>query len=265
MTVGDITFDIYPQIGKTFVGGSSVTSAVWARRLGADAGIVAAVGEDARRSDLFALLAREGIDAAHVHLRPGRTSNIQITTDARGEKHFSGWDAGVLADFHLDAADQAFIADASAALLVLYDQTRHLLPEFARIRGRVSKIADFGDLGFFGKSLALVEEFLPDLDLVFLGLDAERDAALIDRARALARDSQKVFVVTLGARGSLVCVGGSEFRQDAPQVPVVDATGAGDSFAAGFIVEYWQSGNAVRALQRGTEIAARVIQQYGAI
>ncbi len=44
----------------------------------------------------------------------------------------------------------------------------------------------------------------------------------------------------------------------------MDATGAGDSFAGGFLAHYLESGDPVRAAQFATRISAWVIEHLGA-
>jgi sugar/nucleoside kinase (ribokinase family) len=44
----------------------------------------------------------------------------------------------------------------------------------------------------------------------------------------------------------------------------VDTTGAGDTFAAGFLREYWASRDVARSLARGAEEAAIAVQRVGA-
>jgi sugar/nucleoside kinase (ribokinase family) len=65
------------------------------------------------------------------------------------------------------------------------------------------------------------------------------EAAARDLARRAGRDA--VLVVKLGAAGGLVLAEDVVVRADAPAVAVVDTTGAGDSFDAGFIAG-WSAG-----------------------
>jgi sugar/nucleoside kinase (ribokinase family) len=45
---------------------------------------------------------------------------------------------------------------------------------------------------------------------------------------------------------------------------VVDVTGAGDAFAAGFVAEYARTGDALAAARAGNALAAQVVGRVGA-
>ena len=91
------------------------------------------------------------------------------------------------------------------------------------------------------------------------------DGALIDELERIARRQEQLLVVTLGAEGSLALGGDRRVVCPAVMVPhVVDTTGAGDTFAAGFLREYWVSRDAARSLARGAEEAAAAVQRVGA-
>jgi sugar/nucleoside kinase (ribokinase family) len=88
---------------------------------------------------------------------------------------------------------------------------------------------------------AEARRLLPLLDLLFLN---EMEALSFTRARspskALAALSKLVpcAVVKLGAKGAIAASGGACLRQAGFRVRSLDTTGAGDSFAAGFVAAF---------------------------
>jgi sugar/nucleoside kinase (ribokinase family) len=71
-------------------------------------------------------------------------------------------------------------------------------------------------------------------------------------------------VLKLGAGGALYAsADGERVRLPAAPVRVVDTTGAGDALCAGFLTERLSGTPPAGALQRGVEIAARVVGQVG--
>jgi len=82
----------------------------------------------------------------------------------------------------------------------------------------------------------------------------------------LARLRRKLFIVTLGADGSLAVGGADRIRCQAVPVPaVVDTTGAGDVFSAGFLREHCRSRDVAAGLQAGSRVAAESIQRIGVV
>ena len=70
--------------------------------------------------------------------------------------------------------------------------------------------------------------------------------------------------MTLGKFGSIAFVGETVFVQSASDVPVVDTTGAGDAFLAGFLVTYLQTKDVQQSLRSGTQLASKVVGLLGA-
>ena len=87
---------------------------------------------------------------------------------------------------------------------------------------------------------------------------------LTDAVRQV-RSHCKVAALTLGARGSMV-VSGSEVHtvEAAPVAQVVDTTGAGDMYAAGFLFGYTGGHDLATCGTYGSIAAAEVISHYGA-
>ena len=80
-----------------------------------------------------------------------------------------------------------------------------------------------------------------------------------------SKQLNKLVIITRGEKGSLAINGDEVFENDVQKnLKIVDLTGAGDLFAAGFLHGYINKLSTKECLQKGTEMASRVIQQIGA-
>ncbi len=74
----------------------------------------------------------------------------------------------------------------------------------------------------------------------------------------------KYVAITRGARGSVVCCDGEWMKIAAEQVEVVDTTGAGDLYAAGFLFGLAQGWDVALSGHLATHAAGAVVSQMGA-
>jgi sugar/nucleoside kinase (ribokinase family) len=106
------------------------------------------------------------------------------------------------------------------------------------------------------------------IDILFANqaeIEALAGVAHLETAVTAFAGKVETLVVTRGEHGALAIRGGE--RADVPAQPVpqvVDTTGAGDLFAAGFLVGYARAKTLEDSLRLGAIAAAEVIQHYGA-
>lgn len=116
-------------------------------------------------------------------------------------------------------------------------------------RGRVHSVA--------WESVAVV---LPLAAVTFVSEEDLPDAATLDDYRRLAG----ILVLTQGARGCTVFCRGEARSFPSPTVTVADLTGAGDIFAAAYLVRFHQTdGNLWAAAEYANHIAAEAITRRG--
>jgi len=91
------------------------------------------------------------------------------------------------------------------------------------------------------------------------------DAKTFDDVIKFGKHLNKLLVITRSDKGS-VAISGSEVAQCEAQknLKIVDLTGAGDLFAAGFLSGYSNKISNKGSLQKGTEMASKIIQTIGA-
>ena len=91
------------------------------------------------------------------------------------------------------------------------------------------------------------------------------DAKNFDEVVSFSKNLKKLIVLTRGEKGS-IAINGDEVVECGIQknLKIVDLTGAGDLFAAGFLHGIANSLSTNESLKKGTEMSSKVIQQIGA-
>jgi len=249
--------------------GTAGGTAVILARLGAEVSSYGAVGEDPISDTLLALLTREGVDVAGL-VRKGdqQTSASVIPVRANGDRpawHCIGangafslddLDLGALDGFtHLHLGGPEFLGGEAAGKL-LAD---------ARSRGAVTSLdilapGDPDMLAWIADALPHADYLLPNDEQV-LGFTGA--SSLAEGARALVAAGVGCVAVTQGAKGALVVTADEVIEVPAYAVDVVDTTGCGDAFSAGFLRGLALGRDLRGAAELGCAAAAQVAQGLG--
>jgi len=91
------------------------------------------------------------------------------------------------------------------------------------------------------------------------------DAKNFEEVISFSKNLKKLIVLTLGEKGS-IAINGEEVIECGikKNLQIVDLTGAGDLFAAGFLHGIVNNLSIKESLNKGTEMSSKVIQQIGA-
>ena len=80
-----------------------------------------------------------------------------------------------------------------------------------------------------------------------------------------SKQLDKLIIITRGEKGSIAIHGNQIIENDIQRnLKIIDLTGAGDLFAAGFLHGYLQKLSIKQCLEKGTEMSSKIIQQIGA-
>jgi ribokinase len=219
-------------------GGSAANTAAWAASLGTPTSLVCRVGDDDRGRAAVAALAGVDVHAAVDPERP--TGTCVVLVEPGGERTMlpdPGANDGPLPEIplgeHLHVVGYALLRDGprASALAAI---------ERARAAGMTVSVDP--------SSWALLRAgAIPAVDLL---LPNEREAELLDGGD---------MVVKLGPGGARW----GDVQVPAEPVDVVDTTGAGDAFAAGFLSARLDGAGPREALQAGCRLAACAVAQVG--
>ncbi|HJS57686.1 MAG TPA: PfkB family carbohydrate kinase [Vicinamibacteria bacterium] len=264
--VGDCGVDRYVNRGFDRPGGITLNFAVNAKRLfpaSDQVGVVTALGTDPEARLVRRALEAFALDSC-ISTIEGATSIQYIDRQASGEKLFLRYEEGVLGEYRVGAREREVIAASDVLMAVVYSQVEGFFHSVMESPSPGLRAVDFTDLAGVTGGVDIVERYLECFHVGFFGLSSA-DASLIDHLERLARMSGRILVVTLGADGSMALGGRERIECAAVPVPrVVDTTGAGDAFAAGFLREYCESRRISKSLAAGAREAAVVVQRVGA-
>ena len=91
------------------------------------------------------------------------------------------------------------------------------------------------------------------------------DAKNFNEVINFSKQLNKLIIVTRGEKGAVAINGDEVFENDIQKnLKIIDLTGAGDLFAAGFLHGYLNKLSTKECLEKGTEMSSKVIQQIGA-
>ena len=239
--------DLLKEIRITAAGTAAGTSVDMAK-LGLHVIAMGAVGEDTLGDFLLAAMAKHGVDVSHLVRKSGiQTSATMLPIRPNGERpalHVTGANG----EFTINDVDFDLLAKAKVlhmggtSLLPKLDgaPTRDIL-KFAREHGVITTF----DLVAIERPdlLDLIKPCLPYIDYFMPGLEeAEMMTGLTDRMEIIKYfldNGAKTTVFKMGGRGSSIAYySGSkieEIRIPIFKTNLIDTTGCGDAYCAGFI------------------------------
>ncbi len=279
-TVGNANLDVYLVIrempapdSETIVdelyegpGGAAANVAVASAKLGLKVRFLGCLGDDARASVFLDSLKREGVETSFVYRVPSGATGVVIVMVEK--------DTGMKRMLAFRGANEALSPDLFPEESFQEIEWMHISsikPEKARgflVKAKkVGCITSYDPGGAAKEGLNPHREILSMVDVLMLnefelksltGFDCHEGASkLIDLG-------VKTVVVKLGSKGAALYEKDSYETAEAFRVKVLDTTGAGDAFNAGYIFSKMAGLNVKESLVFANAVAALKISRRGA-
>ena len=257
-----------PAMDLTLGGSSSITAFNLAR-LGARVGFVGVVGQDLFGRFVEERLYSSGVDLKHL-LRPAGLKTGVTIWHLRGARRAGVTYTGAIAALKASDVPASYLARARHLHVGAYFLLRALHPAApalfrgARRLGLTTSLdcnydpAETWDSGI-RRVLRQTDVFLPNEDEARRITGTSRVSIAAEALARLAR----IVVVKRGAKGVLVHSRESCFEMPAVRVRALDATGAGDSFNAGFLASFVRGASLEQCARAGVEAGARAVTRFG--
>lgn len=223
-----------------------------------DIALLGAIGEDVYGQAIRDTLAELVIDTSHLHTIDDITANHRICIDASGDRYFEpdAWTGGAYETFRISAEDEAFIREADTVAMTFNDPN---LPRVLALRRQSAfRLAvDFQDAWAPDEWMS----WLDAVDVFFISGSPVNEPML---SAWSIQHPEKDFIATRGAAGSVLFRNGQAYVQEAIAVPaVIDTTGCGDAWLAGYLMATQAGHDVQNAMQAGANAAAVVIGHVG--
>jgi len=257
--VGDNTVDTYIHTRTRYPGGNAINVAVLAKRYGhVEAAYLGWLGQDERGQMILNALTAEDVDISHCRSVQEKPTAYSTVTLVNGDRVFGASDHGACALLHLEPEDFDYIRTYDVVHTSVYSNIEKQLPEL----NKASQILSF-DLSQRHDQRYL-DRVLPSVDVAFVSLSdvaEDQQEALIRKMHSMG---PRLIVATCGKQGSWVFDGSKIYHQGIIPVKAVDTLGAGDAFAAAFLVETTNGTQIPLAMERAAHFAAQNCTHFGA-
>lgn len=290
LCLGEILFDcLADQVGRSleqveswtpYPGGAPANVACALVKLGTPSGFIGSVGRDEVGEELVELLQKEGVDTTGVQRHStAPTRQVYVVRSQSRDRSFAGfvnYETTEFADTRLQASQLPVQLFEAADFLILgtlglaYPDSRSSIARALQLAEQydVKIILDVNWRPVFWPDPDIARQTIQELfkQIDFLKLSIEEAEWLFDTtdpgAITYRLDSVEGVVVTAGEQGCAYCLCENEGKLPAFSIKVVDTTGAGDGFLAGFIHQLTQVG--IQSLAE-PEMAKKVVTYASAV
>lgn len=270
-----------PKPGETVLGGEfmmnqggkGANQAVAASKLGGDVTFVAKVGDDVFGRQTIQGLIDANIDISQISVSDIYPSGVAlIIVDTNGENSISVA-SGANAALSTDDIDRS--ADVIASARVVLMQLETPLDTIIYAAG-IAK--SYGVTVVLNPAPAplqpLPDELLRNVDIIIpnkteaeiiSGIPIDAPGSEIKAVDALVQKGVGTAIITLGAKGALLCRQGACKHVPAVVVEAIDTTAAGDTFCGAFCVALTEGRDLRSAVEFGNRAAAISVTRKGAL
>lgn len=240
-------------------GGEALNFAAHASRFrDIDVTLLGVVGKDKYAEVIMGAISKLNIDKSHIRIdeRYPTANNMTYLTGS-GDRYYKddSWNGKILDNLVLNDTEIKVLSDSDVVFVHFWASCFLQVIELKKTLG--FKLAvdfdvyrDFSDM----------ERYAPYVDFFMISGSEE----LLPRFRELSDKYPCLFNMSFAEHGSVTYFNGQEFRVQAVKVEnIIDTTGCGDSYHAGFVCSYMLGNDIEKAMNVGSEIAAETLKHYG--
>lgn len=251
--------DVFDGTDEIRPGGEALNFAVHASGFEEiDVTILGVIGNDEYGQAILESIKDKRIEKKYI-----RTDSNYVTANNRtyltpeGDRYYKedSWNGKILDHYKITGEEAEVIASSDVVFVHFWASCFEDVVELKK-RYTFKLAVDFDVY----RDFEYMEKYAPYID--FFMISGAED--LLHHFATFSQKYEGLFNMSLGEKGSVTYFKGTEYRVTAEKVEeVVDTTGCGDSYHAGFVCDYLLCGDIKEAMHTGAKIAAETLSHFG--
>ena len=251
--------DVFDGTNELRAGGEALNFAANASRFEeVNVSLLGAVGQDAYAECIMSSISDKRIDISHVRIDKDKvTANNRVYLTEEGDRYYKSdsWTGDIVDKLVLNQEELEYISQADLVFVHFWAGCFKQVIELKKT-GKFKLAVDFDVYRDFDD----MEKYAPYID--YFMISGEEN--LLTYFENFSKKYNGLFNMSLADKGSVTYFKGEKYSVLAAAAKeIVDTTGCGDSYHAGFVCSHMINGDICEAMQVGAEYAAEVLSHYG--
>ena len=251
--------DVFDGTNEMRAGGEALNFAAHASRFKEiNVSLLGAVGQDSYADCIMNSISGKSIDVSHVRIEKDKvTANNRTYLTPDGDRYYkeNSWTGDIVDKMLLTQDELEFVRKADVVFVHFYAGC------FGQIID-LKKNSDFRLAVDFleYRDFANMEKYAPYVDYFMIS----GEESLLSKFADFSNKFAGLFNMSLADKGSVTFHNGKKYAVNAAKVSeIVDTTGCGDSYHAGFVCSHMINGDIYEAMKVGTQFATETLSHFG--
>ncbi|MEA1944557.1 MAG: carbohydrate kinase family protein [Euryarchaeota archaeon] len=265
--IGEPGEEIWIDSASEQPGGSAANTIAGLARLGIETGFIGRAGDDSDGAYLRSEMKKDGVDVSGVEIAEGRTGMAIVLIDRNGERSMYVY-PGVNDTLRLTSENLLYANDAKYLHLSSFAGETPFEMQKEILDHSGARISFAPGMFYARKGLDLLMDIISKTEIIFLNryeMEILTGYYYREGAEKLNEIGAEIVVATLGEHGCYIRT--SEMAISVPPAHtarVIDTTGAGDAFCAGFLYGMLKNRSLDECGRLGNWVAMECIGSVGA-
>lgn len=251
--------DVFDSTNEMRPGGEALNFAAHASRFEeVKVSLLGAVGQDVYADCIMSSISGKKIDISHIRIDKDKvTANNRIYLTAEGDRYYKNdsWTGDIVDKLVLNQDELDFLSQSDLVFIHFWAGCFKQIIELKK-KSRFKLAVDFD----IYRDFRHMEKFAPYID--YFMISGEEN--LLSYFENFSKKYNGLFNMSLAEKGSVTYYKGVKYAVSAVRVKeIIDTTGCGDSYHAGFVCSHMINGDIPLAMQVGSSYAAETLTHYG--